>query len=258
MIGHSLRIRWTSFALTCALAVGTLAAGAGAQGSPSPGVPIPLDAWILLGKPKHKKGLPGMQIFARGRVVAEADNPHTGATGDIGDRHIPDPPDPRFGCHCTHFHGSFKPVVKILKDPDPNHCGWGCVALHSLASDVVADLSDAIMAEELAMDLIDEFNPQGALEELAKARASLALALSGAPQVGDRGWKRSDASKFEDALTDADSADAKASTALLAALNTPPGSNKRRKKLQKALQEIQEAFELKQKAMIRLGQWELR
>jgi hypothetical protein len=154
--------------------------GGKTQGEPPPGS----TTWILAGPEAKEFGISGVQLHAAlQRTVVGELNPTTGADGVIADAH-------KGFCDCLHFHGD----IFGLPDPDPEHCGWGCVIAFNDAPDAVQTLSAAIMRETRALKKLTQQNPDdaGALKDLEDAREDLKefkdqlKALEAKDEISDR------------------------------------------------------------------------
>ncbi len=187
----------------------------------------------------------GIQIFTSDEFgpdfATPRDNPLTGASGEIVPAH-------EGFCDCTHYHGT----IFGISDPDPDHCGWGCVVPIDDAPEALVDVSDALMSEGEAFLAGLEGDFESAVDHIEEAIDLLGSALDNVPENGDEDWDRKDGKKFKKAVKSAIRKDKEAVKHLTEALDLEPGPAQDRL-ITKAGKALEAASKAKRKATILLG-----
>jgi len=229
-----------------------------AAGNPAP-AGDPEICWLLLGEPGKKKitlsEFAGIQIWTglehpgtpgdiknppRYLTTESGGNPVTGAFGQVV-------VGPFEHCACLyHYHGTLfgKP------DPDPEHCGWGCVVRCSAAAALVPalePLSDAIMSEEDAREFILEGTDpdiEDAIDALEDSLDALSVLLPAPGPAAAAAKKGGKLKQFKKKIKKAGKADGKAIDLLEAFLESHNDADRVAARLQ-----VEKALRFKREAI---------
>jgi hypothetical protein len=230
-----------------ALCLGSASFAAGVDHSTNGNPPPNTTGWILVSKPKRLRRpqapprMPGAKLFARADgTVLPGDNPIIAAAGILVEGHEPN-------CPCKHYHG----FLNEKQDPDPEHCGWGCVIPAVGAPGPVVAISRAVMLEQRAINQVDTGGLAGAIEDVLRAIDAIHDAQLHPPSQGPN-WGHGDEKKYQKNLNEAENAD-EASLIFLRNAQDESDPNKLKRKKDNAKDKLNDGLKSKGSEILHLA-----